>query len=127
MVEAGPWAYRPAKPWPLSSACRRWMPTSSSSPAAPAPLWYDVLAEAATVGEGRILGPVGGGIVGEVILELLAADPASFVNAKQPWAPFLGNRPNECTLTDLVAYATGMNGFRWERPRVLPMQRVRRE
>ena len=95
--------------------------------AAPAPLWYDVLAEAATVGEGRILGPVGGGIVGEVILELLAADPASFVNAKQPWAPFLGNRPNECTLTDLVAYATGMNGFRWERPRVLPMQRVRRE
>jgi heme peroxidase len=74
---------------------------------APAPLWYYVLAEAATVGEGRILGPVGGGIVGEVILELLAADPASFVNAKQPWTPFLGNRPNKFTLADLAAYATG--------------------
>jgi hypothetical protein len=74
---------------------------------APAPLWYYVLAEAATVGEGRRLGPVGATIVAEVVAAILAADPASFLGAAPPWAPFLGPRPGECTLADLVAYATG--------------------
>jgi hypothetical protein len=74
---------------------------------APAPLWYYVLAEAATAGEGRRLGPVEATIVAEVVAAILAADPASFLGAAPPWAPFLGPRPGECTLADLVAYATG--------------------
>ena len=61
----------------------------------------------ATVGEGRRLGPVGATIVAEVVAAILAADPASFLGAVPPWAPFLGPRPGECTLADLVAYATG--------------------
>ena len=72
-----------------------------------APLWYYVLAEAATVGEGRRLGPVGATIVAEVVAAILAADPNSFLHADPPFAPFLGPRPGEWTLADLVAYATG--------------------
>lgn len=74
---------------------------------APAPLWYYVLAEAATAGEGRRLGPAGATVVAEVVAAILTADPASYRNAAPPWAPFLGPRPGDCTLADLVAYATG--------------------
>jgi hypothetical protein len=74
---------------------------------APAPLWYYVLTEAATLGEGRRLGPAGASIVAETVAALLRADPASFVHATPPWTPFLGPRPAEFTLADLVAYATG--------------------
>lgn len=58
-----------------------------------APLWYYVLAEAATVAE--------------VVAAILAADPNSFLHADPPFGPFLGPRPGEWTLADLVAYATG--------------------
>ena len=74
---------------------------------APAPLWFYVLTEAETVGRGERLGPVGGAIVGEVILAMLHADPASFLHADPPWSPFLGSHPGRCSLTDLVAYAAG--------------------
>jgi len=74
---------------------------------APAPLWFYVLSEAETIGRGERLGPVGGAIVGEVILAMLAADPASFLHADPPWTPFLGPRPGRCGLADLVAYAAG--------------------
>lgn len=74
---------------------------------APAPLWYYVLAEAAALGQGRRLGPAGATIVAETVAALLRADPASFVNATPSWTPFLGPRPGEFTLADLVAYATG--------------------
>jgi hypothetical protein len=74
---------------------------------APAPLWFYVLSEAETIGKGERLGPVGGAIVGEVILAMLTADRASFLHANPPWTPFLGPRPGRCGLADLVAYATG--------------------
>lgn len=51
--------------------------------------------------------PSGQAVAAVLGAPLLDADQASFVNAKQPWTPFLGNRPNEFTLADLVAYATG--------------------
>ena len=59
------------------------------------------------IGRGERLGPVGGAIVGEVILAMLTADPASFLHANPPWTPFLGPRPGTCGLADLVAYAGG--------------------
>ena len=73
---------------------------------APAPLWYYVLAEAATRGGKRRLGPVGGRIVAEVILGLLETDSQSFISADPAWTPFLGDEKDRFTLGDLVRYAT---------------------
>jgi hypothetical protein len=51
-----------------------------------APLWFYVLKEAELLGGNR-LGPVGGTIVAEVILGLLAADPTSYFNANPSFDP----------------------------------------
>ncbi|BBE21891.1 myeloperoxidase [Arthrobacter sp. MN05-02] len=51
-----------------------------------APLWFYILKEAELQG-GRHLGPVGGRIVAEVILGLLALDPESYLNARPRWTP----------------------------------------
>lgn len=56
----------------------------------PAPLWYYVLREAAVRAGGEHLGEVGGTIVGEVMLGLLAADPSSWLRNEPTWRPFLG-------------------------------------
>jgi Animal haem peroxidase len=74
---------------------------------AAAPLWFYVLAEAETVGEGRHLGPVGSAIVVEVLLGLIDADPESFLSVDPTWTPFLGAVPHSFTLADLVSYADG--------------------
>jgi hypothetical protein len=54
-----------------------------------APLWFYVLKEA-ELGGGDRLGPVGGTIVAEVILGLLAADPTSYFNANPAFDPGTG-------------------------------------
>src|SRR3712207_4780300 len=54
-----------------------------------APLWFYVLKEAELLGGDR-LGPVGGTIVAEVILGLLAADPTSYFNANPSFDPGAG-------------------------------------
>ncbi len=77
---------------------------------APAPLWFYVLTEAETLGEGRRLGPVGGRIVAEVLLGLAAADPESFLSVDPAWTPFLGVTPDRFTMADLIAYAAGPGG-----------------
>jgi hypothetical protein len=69
-----------------------------------APLWYYVLCEAAALRGGRCLGPVGGGIVGEVLLGLIEADPSSYMHAPSPWTPRLGS-DGDFTMPDLVRYA----------------------
>jgi hypothetical protein len=53
------------------------------------PLFYYVLAEAELVENGLRLGPVGGTIVGEVILGLLQTDPASYLTLNPSWTPTL--------------------------------------
>jgi hypothetical protein len=50
------------------------------------PLWYYVLRESQMLARGERLGPVGGRIVGEVILALLDHDPAS-VHSDDDWRP----------------------------------------
>ena len=72
-----------------------------------APLWFYVLAEAESVGEGRHLGPVGATIVAEVLLGLIDADPESFLSVDPIWTPFLGTVPGSFTVADLVSYADG--------------------
>ena len=51
------------------------------------PLWYYILREAAVLGGGDRLGPVGGRIVAEVIITLLERDPDSVRFAGPSWKP----------------------------------------
>ena len=51
------------------------------------------------------LGPVGGRIVGEVVIGLLQSDPASYV-AKQPlWTPTLQNPGTGFRMVDFLTFA----------------------
>jgi len=56
------------------------------------PLFYYVLREAEVAADGLRLGPVGGRIVGEVIIGLLQADPASYLAVEPTWRPPLPAR-----------------------------------
>jgi Animal haem peroxidase len=71
------------------------------------PLWHYVNAEAELLGEGQRLGPVGGGIVAEVLIGLLQLDSGSFVS--QPdWRPTLPpafSGPGEFNMIDFLAFA----------------------
>ncbi|SLN52210.1 peroxidase family protein [Roseisalinus antarcticus] len=51
------------------------------------PLWFYIAREADTLGEGDHLGPVGGRIVGGVLLSLLQRDPASYLTLEPDWRP----------------------------------------
>jgi hypothetical protein len=51
------------------------------------PLWFYVLKEAELLEGGRMLGPVGGRIVAEVLLGLLAHDPLSYLSVEPNWTP----------------------------------------
>ena len=52
-----------------------------------APLWFYILKESELGTGGLSVGPVGGRIIAEVILGILATDPASYLNAPTGWAP----------------------------------------
>jgi hypothetical protein len=72
-----------------------------------APLWFYILKEADVEADGAHLGPVGGRIVAEVLIGLLAGDPLSYLSVDPTWKPFLAdadNRQGEFTLTDLVNF-----------------------
>jgi Animal haem peroxidase len=51
------------------------------------PLWFYVLKEAEVLEQGRRLGPVGGRIVAEVLLGILANDPLSHLSVEPNWKP----------------------------------------
>lgn len=55
------------------------------------PLWFYILKEAETVGGSTRLGPVGGRIVAEVFVGLLAGDPLSYLNVAPNWTPDLAD------------------------------------
>lgn len=72
------------------------------------PLWFYVLKEAEIQCRGERLGDLGGRIVAEVLLGLLAGDPQSYSNADPHWRPTLpGTRAGEFTMADLLAYCSG--------------------
>ena len=75
------------------------------------PLWFYILCEAATVldpvggGGGLHLGPVGGQIVGEVLVGLIEGDPESFLAIEPTWRPSYGQN-DDFTMADLVMFST---------------------
>ena len=80
-------------------------PTASFPRPKEAPLWYYILKEADLCTQGETLGPVGGRIVGEVLVGLLQGDFMSFVNIDPNWQPHLGQHPGTFTMADLLKFA----------------------
>ena len=56
------------------------------------PLWFYILKEASALYNGDRLGPVGGQIVGEVLVGIIDADPESFRSLDPNWTPTLPAR-----------------------------------
>jgi hypothetical protein len=77
------------------------------------PLWYYALKEAAILPDSDVgkstggfhLGPVGGRIVGEVIVGLLQSDPNSWVSSQPGWTPTLQNPGQGFRMVDLLTFA----------------------
>jgi hypothetical protein len=73
------------------------------------PLWYYVLKEAEVMEKGLRLGPVGGRIVGEVIIGLLQLDRHSFLSDEPTWRPTLPQRNGQVTgdfrMVDFLSFA----------------------
>jgi hypothetical protein len=68
------------------------------------PLWFYVLREAAVVHDGERLGPVGGRIVGEVLVGIIDGDPGSFLSVDPGWSPTLPcRREGAFGLADILA------------------------
>jgi hypothetical protein len=66
------------------------------------PLWFYVLKEAEVLHGGEQLGPVGGRIVGEVLVGMIDADPESFRAVDPSWTPTLPARSGAFGLADIL-------------------------
>lgn len=73
-----------------------------------APLWLYVLAEADVQANGHRLGEVGSRIVAEVILGMVDADPAAYLNDTPRWTPEM---PRPITAPDLSDPAAAEVGY----------------
>jgi hypothetical protein len=70
------------------------------------PLWYYVLREAAVLGGGNQLGPVGGRILAETFIRMLNRDGNSYLRVNGGFVPFLpATTPSDFTFADLVTFA----------------------
>jgi hypothetical protein len=70
------------------------------------PLWYYVLAEAELLANGLTLGPVGGRIVGEVLIGLMQLDPNAYLKVQPTWTPTLPSQtPGDFKMTDMLRFA----------------------
>lgn len=70
------------------------------------PLWYYILKESEVRLQGEQLGEVGGRIIAEVLLGLIAGDPDSYLNAETDWQPVLpASEPGSFTITDMLRFA----------------------
>jgi hypothetical protein len=75
------------------------------------PMWFYILHEAFVREDGRRLGPVGGTIVGEVLVGLLAADPGSLLN-RPGWRPRIRVRQSGRVLMQDILDFAGVSGVR---------------
>jgi hypothetical protein len=67
------------------------------------PLWLYILKEAEVLHAGEQLGPVGGRIVGEVLVGIIDSDPESFRSVDPQWQPTLpGRRAGHFGLADIL-------------------------
>jgi hypothetical protein len=81
----------------------------------PTPLWFYILKESELMPSdpgraGRQLGPTGARIVAEVLLGLIEADPAAYLNQRPGWRPELpgaSGHDGSFGLPDLVGFAVG--------------------
>ena len=64
-----------------------------------------MLREAQLANGGQYRGPVGGRIVAEVMIGLLAADPSSYLNRRPRWQPTFGASGGEYQITDFLRFA----------------------
>jgi hypothetical protein len=69
------------------------------------PLWYYVLQEAEQKADAESLGPVGGRIVAEVLIGLLAGDPLSFLGVEPDWKPHDLADNGTFGMPELIAFA----------------------
>lgn len=70
------------------------------------PLWYYVLREAAVLGGGNQLGPVGARIVAETFVRILKRDAGSYLNVSGGFTPMLPSAAfGNFTVADLVTFA----------------------
>jgi hypothetical protein len=73
------------------------------------PLWFYILREAQVMAQGRTLGPVGGRIVGEVLIGLLQLNRNSYLSANPRWRPTLldrlGQQTGDFKMVDLLTFA----------------------
>jgi hypothetical protein len=74
------------------------------------PLWFYVLKEAEVLEQGRQLGPVGGRIVAEVLLGILANDPLSYLSVEPNWRPEppLARDDGSFDMPQLIRFAKGL-------------------
>ncbi|HEX3145522.1 MAG TPA: heme peroxidase family protein, partial [Pyrinomonadaceae bacterium] len=72
------------------------------------PLWYYILAEAATRSYRGRLGPVGSTLVAEVLIGLVRGSKDSILRENN-WQPWLGATPGEFQLSDLLKLAGVLN------------------
>ncbi|MDP3522148.1 MAG: heme peroxidase family protein [Hydrogenophaga sp.] len=68
------------------------------------PLWFYVLREADVTADAKRLGPVGGRIVGEVMIGLLQGDKTSYLAQDPDWTPSLGTN-GQFRMVDLLKHA----------------------
>jgi hypothetical protein len=72
------------------------------------PLWFYILKEAAVLHDGERLGPVGGRIVGEVLVGIVDGDPESFRSVDPGWTPTLpARRAGAFGLADILVPSSG--------------------
>ena len=68
------------------------------------PLWFYCLREADVMGDAKRMGPVGGRIIGEVMIGLIEGDSTSYLKLEPDWTPFLGEN-GEFTIANLLSFA----------------------
>ncbi|HEY0732160.1 MAG TPA: heme peroxidase family protein, partial [Chitinophagaceae bacterium] len=70
------------------------------------PLWYYVLREAAVLGNGNQMGPVGARIIADTFIRILKRDPNSYLNVAGGFTPMLPSKTaGDFTFADLVILA----------------------